>query len=215
MCRLSRNLGATTPEEIRSCPDLCRVALPLLPEVTVLLDVVCCCLTEVSQPVGPHVTILTVPHANLIPEHACLLVYDLASIGNRVPTFRPRALTLPAGAHCPLVQIVFQNSIPKCSLISVIFVESLRESRFHNICNNVSDSDLSPSNKEKLPVCYYAALKVGLRHRDDGVRGQPHSLSPSRFGLKILHQILMCFRTGYYNNCTGPRVDPRLSPRLL
>jgi hypothetical protein len=86
---------------------------------------------------------------------------------------------------------------------------------FHNICNIVSDSDLSPSNKEKLPVCYYAALKVGLRHRDDGVRGQPHSLSPSRFGLEILHQILMCFRTGYYNNCTGPRVDPRLSPRLL
>jgi len=163
-----------------------------------------------------HVTVLTVPHANFILEDASLLGYDIASIGNRVPTFRRRLLTLPARTHCPsFFQIVFQNFIPKYSSISVRFVESHTDNKFLNICNIVSDSDLSPSNKEELLVCYYAALKVGLRHRDDGVRGQPHSLSPSRFGLKILHQILMCFRTGYYNNCTGPRVDPRLSPRLL
>jgi len=166
-------------------------------------------LTEKRQPVGPRVTILTVPHTNF-------LRYDIASIGNSVPTFGRTIMTLPAKVHCPsFVQIVFQNFIPKYLSISVRFVQYHTDSKLHNICNIVSDYDLSPNNKEKLPVCYYAALKVGLRHRDDGVRGQPHSLSPSRFGLKILNQILMCFRTGYYNKCTGPRVDPRLSPRLL
>jgi len=57
VCRLSINLGATTPWRNQGLSRPVSVALLLLLEVTILWDVVSRCLAEISQPVRPYVTI--------------------------------------------------------------------------------------------------------------------------------------------------------------
>jgi hypothetical protein len=119
----SRNLGATTPWRNRSlswpahsCVTFTTCSYSVMERSVLLL----------SRKMPASMTTcynLTVSHVNFIPKHACLMGYDTAPIGNRVPTFRHRVMTLPARAHCPsLVQILSKKFISKYSSISVRFV---------------------------------------------------------------------------------------------